>query len=107
MELPLEVGAVCVTVNARHPINNRLTVLILRIDPTVKSKLGAQAPYLIRQIDGSPFPSSNDIESGHPRFYRAREVWCEGHKLRRIDLGDDMPAPAARARRKGRTPVTS
>ena len=88
MELPLEVGAVCVTVNARHPINNRLTVLILQIDPARESSKGEQAPFQIQRVDGSPFPSTTDIETCQPRFYSAKRVWCAAHKLRRIDMGD-------------------
>ena len=88
MELTLEFGAVCVTVNARHPINNRLTVLILQINPTRESSKGEHAPFLIQRVDGSAFPSTTDIETCQPRFYSAKRVWCAAHKLRRIDTGD-------------------
>jgi hypothetical protein len=96
MDLPLEVGAVCVTVNARHPINNRLTVLILRIDTARESSNGEKAPFLIQRVDGSAFPSTTDIDTCEPRFYSAKRVWCAAHKLRRIDMGDGRSTLATR-----------
>lgn len=79
---PLKVGDLCITQNTVvSGLNNGLLVAIIAINPWCNE--GA-TPYLIRRIDGQPMPSLLSA-NGAPVFFRGKECWSAGYKLRRID----------------------
>jgi len=79
---PLQVGDLCITQNAVVSVlNNGLLVVIVAINPWCND--GA-TPYLIRRIDGQPIPSILR-SSGESVFFKGKQCWSAGYKLRRID----------------------
>jgi hypothetical protein len=62
-------------------LNNGLMVVITAINPWCND--GA-TPYRIRRVDGQPIPSTLNSD-GAPMFFKGKECWSAGHKLRRID----------------------
>ncbi len=79
-------GDRCVTQNSvAKLLNNRLAVVIVRIDPFQTDRHGNSAPYLIERVDQELFPFTESIEAGVPRWFKSRQVHCKEHKLRRWD----------------------
>ena len=79
---PLQVGDLCITQNTVvSGLNDGLMVVIIAINPWCNE--GA-TPYRIRRIDGQPMPSLLSAD-GAPVFFKGKECWSAGYKLRRID----------------------
>ncbi len=79
---PLQIGDLCITQNTVvSGLNNGQLVVIIAINPWCND--GA-TPYQIRRIDGQPIPSIMG-PFGAPVFYKGKECWSAGYKLRRID----------------------
>lgn len=87
---PLQVGDLCITVNAKYEINNGALVVITDINATVKDGRGEATPYLIRRVDGQPHPNTTNTATGAPIWYRTMEASCPGRKLRRVDDGEQQ-----------------
>ena len=79
---PMRVGDLCLTQNTVvSGLNNGLLVTIIAINPWCNE--GA-TPYRVRRVDGQPMPSIMS-STGKPSFFKGKECWCAGYKLRRID----------------------
>jgi hypothetical protein len=79
---PLQVGDLCITRNTVvSELNNGLLVVIVAINPWCND---GKTPYRIRRVDGQPMPSLLS-STGTPLFFKGKECWAAGYKLRRID----------------------
>jgi hypothetical protein len=79
---PLQVGDLCVTQNTVvSGLNNGLLVVIIAINPWCNE---GTTPYRIRRVDGQPIPSIRQT-TGESVFFKGKECWSAGYKLRRID----------------------
>ncbi len=86
MSEDLKVGDLCITVNSEHSAaNNGLLVVIIEIDQTVRGYRGEVAPYFIRRVDGQVIVSSICRVTGRQHWGKFTSVWCERHKLRKVD----------------------
>ena len=78
----LQVGDLCITQNTVvSGLNNGLLVVITAINPWCNE--GA-TPYRIRRVDGQAIPSTR-TDDGVPLFFKGKECWSPGYKLRRVD----------------------
>jgi hypothetical protein len=78
---PLQVGDLCITQNADHPVlNNGLLVVITAVDPA----RSAGDHFQIRRVDGQPIPSCADNE-GKLALFKMSSAWAHAYKLRRVD----------------------
>jgi hypothetical protein len=88
-----KVGAVCMTVNTRHPaVNDGVLVVVVGVNAKIRSAAGEPCPYLVRSVDGSPFVSTTNLHTGERSWCKSVQVWAAGYKLKPID----MSAPDAR-----------
>ena len=87
----LQVGTICRSVRCKREINNSLLVTIVAIDHSIRSTRGEAAPYLVKRLDGLPFPSTSSRFDGCNNWYASTEVWAAGYKLQPIDLDGDDP----------------
>ncbi len=106
----LRVGTVCKSVRCEREINNGLSLIIIAIDHSIRSSRGETAPYLVKRLDGLPFPSSKSRSDNTESWYSICEVWAAGYKLQPIDPDAEDPrdqrAVRKTSRKKIRKPVS-
>jgi hypothetical protein len=107
----LQIGTICRSIRCEREINNGLLLIIVDIDHSIRSTRGEAAPYLVKRLNGLPFPSTSSRFDGCNSWYASTEVWAAGYKLQPIDLdGDDVrdqKVVRTAPRTKVRKPVTS
>lgn len=71
-------------------LNDGHLVVIIGVDPAVND---GTMPYRVRRVDGQPFASSIDLESGERRFMTDFVTWAPASKLRKVDPDAADPEP--------------
>ena len=84
--MKFNVGDICVTRGSSVPLlNDNVTVVVIGVNPTMNSHLGAPTPYLIRRVDGEVWGLTTDATTGAMSFFQFQGAWCSESRLRRID----------------------
>ena len=67
----LQIGTICRSVRCKREINNSLLVTIVAIDHSIRSTRGEAAPYLVKRVDGLPFPSTSSRFDGCNNWFES------------------------------------